>query len=244
MNCDACAPEEETPNHMIVWLDLNIGRRDNNQRLKAAFSSTADPRHIDPVRLIDQDDDQINRVIGFQKVNFEGVEFLLAAFANVERCVQFLQDNQDKRIFLITSGQIGRVAVPLIMFKCPNLFIDPVTREPYAFIYVYCHSINRHVDWMIEYRDYLAPPFNFDADLLARMTRDIADYFVKEGKRRLEVKPKPNYAAAYNRLTWARILYERYRTMEADPLKTEFAEVNKLMDQVENGMRPSSDNED
>src|SRR3990167_7191349 len=105
---DARASSEEIPNHMIVWLDLNIGKREDYQRLKNAFSSTADPNHPTPIRLIDKDDEEINRTVGFEQINFEGVKFLLAAFANVERCVEFLQLNQDKRVFLITSGQMGR----------------------------------------------------------------------------------------------------------------------------------------
>ncbi|CAF0948034.1 unnamed protein product [Rotaria sp. Silwood1] len=205
---DALASNEETPNHMIVWLDFHIGRREDYQRLKAAFSSTANPNNVNPIRLIDKDDDTINRTVGFEEVKFEGVNFLLAAFPNVECCVEFLQNNQDKKIFFITSGQIGRAAVPLIMLKCKNIFIDPVTNEPYQSIYVFCHDINRNADWMRQYLDYLAPPFVFDKDLLLRLIRDIADCFVVESKRLLAAKP-PNNSAAYNRLNWAYTLYDR-----------------------------------
>jgi len=238
MSNDAFASSEEIPNHMIVWLDLNIGRREDYQRLKAAFSSTADPQHVNPIRLIDKDDEEINRTVGFEQVNFEGVRFLLAAFTNVERCVKFLEENQDKRIFLITSGQMGRVAVPLIIQKCKNIFTDPVTNESYSFIYVFCHGIDRNMDWMGEYYEYLAPAFVFDKDLLVRMIRDIAGYFVVESKRKMAANP-PDYSAAYNRLTWAHTLYDRYRTMEDNPLKKEFAEVNNLLGEAETKIKSS-----
>ena len=55
--------------------------------------------------------------------------------------------------------------------------------------------------------------FTFDEDLLVRMIRDIADYFLVEGKRLMAADP-PNYPAAYNRLTWAHTLYNRYMKME------------------------------
>ena len=42
---DALASGEEMPNHMIVWLDQHIGQPEHCQRLKAAFSSTADPNY-------------------------------------------------------------------------------------------------------------------------------------------------------------------------------------------------------
>jgi hypothetical protein len=232
----ALASSEKIPNHMIVWLDLNIGRREDYQRLKAAFSSTADPQNVNPIRLIDKDDEEINRTTGFEQVKFEGVRFLLAAFTNVERCVEFLEQNQDKRIFLITSGQMGRVAVPLIIKKCRNIFIDPVTNESYPFIYVFCHGIDRHLDWMGEYLEYLAPAFVFDKDVLVRMIRDIANYFVVESKRQLAANP-PDYSSAYNHLTWAYTLYDRYRVMEGKPLKKEFAEVSELLEEAETGIK-------
>jgi hypothetical protein len=238
MSNDALASSEESPNHMIVWLDLNIGKREDYQRLKAAFSSTVDPQCLNPIRLIDKDDEEINRTLCFEQVNFEGVRFLLAAFTNVERCVKFLEENQDKRIFLITSGQMGRVAVPLIIKKCQNIFTDPVTNESYSFIYVFCHGIDRNQDWMKDYFEYLAPPFVFDKDLLVRMIRDIADYFVVESKRQMTANP-PDYSAAYNRLTWANTLYDRYKTIESDPLKKEFAEVSNLLDEAETKIKSS-----
>jgi hypothetical protein len=241
--CNNALASEEIPDHMIVWIDLGIGKPGDYQRLKAAFSSTTDPQHVNPISLFNKSDEEINRTVGFEQVNFEGVRFLLAAFTNIERCVEFLQENSDKRIFLITSGQMGRAAVPLIIHKCQNIFTDPVTQQPYAFIYVYCHGIDRNWDWMLNFRDYLAPPFTHDADLLVRMIRDIANYFVEEGRRYLAVQPQPNYSAAYNRLTWAHTLYDRYRTMQGDPLKNEFAEVNQLLDKAEKGMTPISDNE-
>ncbi|CAF0986899.1 unnamed protein product [Rotaria sordida] len=48
-------------------------RREVYQRLKTAFSSTAETKSVNPIRLIDKDDDAINRTVGFEQVNFEGV---------------------------------------------------------------------------------------------------------------------------------------------------------------------------
>jgi len=239
---DANASSEEIPNHMIVWLDLHIGKREDYRSLKAAFSSTTDPNHASPVRLIDKDDDEINRTVGFEQINFEGVRFLLAAFTNVERCVEFLQENQNKKIFLITSGSMGREVLRLIEMKCKDAFTDPFTKEPCASIYVFCHEVERQMDWMPTYAEYLAPPFTFDADLLLRMTRDIADYFVAESKRLLE-EQSPNYSAVKNRLTWAYTLYDRYRAMENScSIRKELAEVNELIEKVEKKMKELADN--
>jgi hypothetical protein len=148
MSNDSAASDEGIPNHMIVWLDRTIGCPNEYIHLKMAFSSIADPKNPCPVKLIDKDYDELLRTVGPKSVSFEGVKFLLAAFTNAERCVAFLQENQDKRIFFITSGQMGEAVLPLIKSKCENIFIDPVTKEPYEFIYVFCHSIERQMNWM------------------------------------------------------------------------------------------------
>ncbi|CAF1298521.1 unnamed protein product [Rotaria sordida] len=160
---DAFALDEKISNHMIVCLDLHIERREVYQRLKTAFSSVAEPKSVNPIRLIDKDDDAINRTVAFEQINFE--------------------------------GQIERAAVLLIMKKGKNIFIDPVTNEPYQSIYVFCHDISRSDDWMRKYLDYLALPFVFDKDLLVRLIRDIVDYFVIESKRLLATNPSNNSAA-------------------------------------------------
>jgi hypothetical protein len=239
---DAAALDEGKPNHMIVWLDQNIGNPDEYVHLKKAFSSIADPKNEDPVNLIDTDYDKLLRTVGATSVKFEGVWFLLAAFTNAELCVKFLQENQDKRIFLITSGQMGRAVMPSIMLNCKNIFIDSVKNEPYSFIYVFCHDIGRQRDWIFKYADYIKA-FTFDTDLLVRMIRDIADYFVEEGERLMNGNP-PDYSAAYNRLSGAYTLYDRYRTMEKVALKKEFDKVNELLERAERGMKSSSEDND
>ncbi|CAF1473520.1 unnamed protein product [Rotaria magnacalcarata] len=80
--------------------------------------------------------------------------------------------------------------------------------EPYMFIYVFCQNIEYQLDWALEYRDYIQI-FNFEADLLARMMRDIGDYFLTESKRLLNKSP-PNNPAAQHRLTWANEFFQRY----------------------------------
>jgi len=239
---DATVPYEDTPNHMIIWLDLGIGDPTRYQQLKQAFSSTADPKNETPVKLVDKDYDEILRVVGPWTVNFEGVRFLLAAFTNTERCIECFAQNQHKRIFFITSGSMGEAVVPIILDRFPRTFIDPVTDEPYTSIYVFCHSIEQQRDWALNYRDYIQI-FNFDADLLARMIRDIADNFVTESNRLLDEDP-PNNSAAYHRLSWAHELYQRYAKLENVSMRKELDEVNRLLEGVEEELRSSSDQDD
>jgi hypothetical protein len=138
---DGTLPYEEDPDHMIIWLDMHIGDPNRNQRLKAAFSSTSDPKNETPVKLANADYDSMLSAGDPHPVVFEGVWFLLAAFTNVERCIECFERNQHKRIFFITSGSMGEAAVPRILERFRHTFTDPATDESYMSMYVFCHSI-------------------------------------------------------------------------------------------------------
>jgi len=242
MSNDAPEPYQEDPDHMIIWLDLTIGQTDACIHLKDAFSTSNDPKNETPVKLVDRDYDEFLRIERPKRVNFEGVWFLLAAFTNVERCIECFEQNQHKRIFFITSGSLGQTAVPRILERFRQTFTDPVTDEPYNSIYIFSDDIKYEMDWALEYMEYIQM-FDHEADLLVRMIRDIASYYVMIGKRLLNEDP-PNNTAAYHRLSWAYELYQRYRKMESVSLKKEFDELNQLLEDVEEELKPSSDEDE
>ncbi|CAF4620358.1 unnamed protein product, partial [Rotaria socialis] len=211
MTNDATVPTEEEPNNLIIWLDEHIGDSNWCQQLKRAFSTQPDPKNPIPVKLSDQEFVEILVSEGHMPVDFEGVRFLLAAFKDIDSCIHCFYANPHKRIFFITSGSMGEKAVPIILDRFKDTFTDPVTKEPYRFIYVFCLNIKYNCEWALDYCDYIQM-FNFEAELLARMIRDIGDYFLRESKRLL-TESAPNNPAAYHRLTWAKELYERYNRM-------------------------------
>ncbi|CAF3282066.1 unnamed protein product [Rotaria socialis] len=227
MTNDATVPTEEEPNNLIIWLDEHIGDSNWCQQLKRAFSTQPDPKNPIPVKLSDQEFVEILVSEGHMPVDFEGVRFLLAAFKDIDSCIHCFYANPHKRIFFITSGSMGEKAVPIILDRFKDTFTDPVTKEPYRFIYVFCLNIKYNCEWALDYCDYIQM-FNFEAELLARMIRDIGDYFLRESKRLLTESP-PNNPAAYHRLTWAKELYERYNRMGMVLIKAELDETNELL---------------
>ena len=239
---DATVSYDEEPDHMIIWLDVTIGEREEYKHLKKAFSSTADPKNETPVSLLDRDHAEILQNEGLLPVTFEGIPCLLAAFKDIDECIKCFEQNHQKRIFFITSGTLGEKAVPKILENFQDAFIDPETNEPYTSIYVYCHNIGYHMQWALEYRDYIQI-FNHDADLLVRMIRDMASYFVMISKRLIEEDP-PNNSSAYHRLRWAHELYTRYSKMETDSLREEFKELDLLIKGVEDDLKSSSSDEE
>ena len=239
---DATVPYEENPNHMIIWLDAGIGDPERYQNLKKAFATTNDPKNETPQKLNDGDYQEILDVLAPQPILFEGVRFMLAACTNIDSCLYYFEENQDKRIFFITSGALGRHAVPIIIEKFQKIFTDPHTNAPYCSIYVFCHNIELNIDWALDYRAYIQT-FNFDADVLSRMVRDIADYFLIESKHLLDEEP-PNNAAAYHRLSWAYKLFERYEKLEGASMRKPLKEINELLEDVEEDLKSSNDSDE
>ena len=202
--------DHEKPNHMILWLDVGIGDPTKYIDLKKAFSSNTDPRAQTWTTFNDQDIDRLLRAEEAMVVKFEGVVFLLQAFQNEEDCLEAFERYQHKRIFFITSGSLGQEAVPRIIKQFRHVFTDPITDEGYPSIYIFCHNIRLQMDWIKEdYLQYLQT-FNFDSELLERMTRDIAEYFIERGAR---LRQANDLMGARQRLHWAKKLWYQYDKM-------------------------------
>ena len=201
--------DPEKPNHMILWLDLGIGEPKEYIHLKKAFGSNTDPRTERPMMLNDRDYEKILLIGDAVTVTFEGVTFLLQAFQREEDCLKAFKDNQDKRIFFITSGSLGKEAVPKIISQYGHVFTDPITNQPYPSIYVFCANIPLHMKWAGDYIEYVQM-FNFDSELLERMTRDIASYFIVLVQL---LRIDNNLDEALKHLHWAKKLWYQYDKM-------------------------------
>lgn len=202
--------DSEKPNHMILWLDVGIGDPTKYIDLKKAFSSNTDPRAQTWKMFNDMDVDRLLRTDEPTVVTFEGVIFLLQAFQNETDCLNAFERHQDKRIFFITSGSLGREAVPKIIAKYRHVFTDPISDRSYPSMYVFCHSIELQMDWAGDYLQYLQM-FNFDSELLERMTRDIAEYFIERSER---LRRDDDFQGALQRLHWSKKLWHQYDKMK------------------------------
>jgi len=233
-NQDICEP-----NHIILWLDVTIGNPDEYKHLKRAFATNVDPRVKLPTPLTSRD---IQNLLGAnqpQTVFFEGVEILLQVFDEQDKCFEAFKQHSDKRIYFITSGQLGQKIVPEIFKDNPDAFNDPITHEPCPSIYVFCHNIKLNMPWAMEFIEYIQM-FNFDSELLERLVRDIATYFLSRARRMMT---EPNLQVeTLQRLHWAKRLWHQYDKMLQQipsdsfrPVKesTKMKEINDLIQQVE-----------
>jgi hypothetical protein len=221
--------------------------------LKTAFGSTTDPRCETWTRLTDRDYQNLIRKGDVVPVRFEGVKFLLQAFDNEDACLEAFKRNEemleDKHIFFITSGSMGRSAVPKIIAQYPHIFTDRITNQPYASIYVFCHDINLQMDWGMNYLEYVQM-FNFDSELLERMTRDIAEYFITRAGR---LREDNDLKGARQRLHWAKKLWHQYDKMQQQiptdkprPVRESqrMKEINGLIADVELALATESSDDD
>jgi hypothetical protein len=202
--------DPEKPNHMIFWLDVTIGNPKKYVHLKKAFGSNTDPRCQNWTMLTDIDYDTMLNTGYAVAMAFKGVEFLLQTFNNEDDCLKAFEQNEDKRIFFITSGPLGRCIVPKIIERYRRIFTDPITNVPYPSIYIFCHHIEYEMDWAMEYLDYVQI-FNFDSELLERMTRDIAEYYIERGRR---IHHENDLKGALRYLAWAKNLWHQYDKMQ------------------------------
>ncbi|CAF1259541.1 unnamed protein product [Didymodactylos carnosus] len=103
------------------------------------------------------------------KNKFRLIMSTLITFTNVEECLQFIRSNNQKKLFIITSGTLGRQIVPIIN-DLPQL----------NSVYIYCSDVARNTSWAIKYPK-IKDICDAEDELLNRFTNDIAQYIMTQG---------------------------------------------------------------
>jgi hypothetical protein len=214
--------------HIIIWLDLHIGKPGQCQQLKKAFASHLDPRYQTYTTSTEQDFDNLLRTGDIVPVHFAGIPFHLLAFDNPYKCYDAFERYRDKHIYFITSGTMGEHIVPMLVANHKELFIDPITQQSYNSIYIFCGNIEYHYHWLCDVADY-AQAFTHEADLLARMTRDVADYCVKQGERHLQ--------NALRRYQWSKKVFQQYKKL-GEICTKEMKDVEQRTREIESILNP------
>jgi len=225
LNRDVCEPD-----HIVLWFDVTMGNPDEYQLFKRAFATNVDPRVESPTSLTSRDIQNLLGANESQTVFFEGAEVLLQVFDEQDKCLEAFKRHSDKRIYFITSGSSGRQIVPEIFEYNPDAFKDSITHQA---IYVLCHNIKLNMPWAMEYIEYILM-FDFDSELLERLVREIALYYLNRAERMMT---EPNrQVETLQRLNWAQRLWYNYDQMlQQIPVResTQMTEINDLIRQVE-----------
>jgi len=194
-----------TPNHIIIWLDQYIGLSKSNTQLKSGVGEQTDPEKILPTSPIDKNIDESIQFQNNMEQNFDKIPKNLKAFSGINECLDCIGDSlhNNKKIFFITSGSMGKDIAPDIIKKYPSL----------KNIYVFCGYYKAHLEWVEDCldQDITCLMYDFHTDLLVRLLRDVAEYFISEGDTELNRDQQLAYSAIVY-FNWAKLLLERANT--------------------------------
>jgi hypothetical protein len=115
--------------------------------------------------------------------------------SQVDHCISYIKEKcVDKRVFLVTSGSLGRTVVPAV-HDLPQVYA----------IYIYCADVVSNREWSNKFTKVRVVCNNDDQDLLPQLAVDVAqadmewgDALVKQGKRD---KAKEKYEKALKNLS-------------------------------------------
>ncbi len=241
---------EDKFNHMIVWLDQNIASPDCCKLLKKAFATTTNPE--DKI-LTSIDELDISNLIRdnstYEESSFFEIPFNFKLFSHVEPCLTFLLENAGKkRIFFITSGSLGEDIVPRILTDHQEIFKDEKTGKFYEdSIYIFCADMVKHGQWAIDYIDLDCIKMeNDDQSILARLTRDIAKYFISQGKEFLQNKNDLiSLKKALKYFTWSKELFHKAQhVVKTHSSQTVLKDLEQFIINTEFEIKQINDNDD
>jgi hypothetical protein len=184
--------------------------------------------------------DVINQLIQFEtnvKQSFDGIPNNLKAFDQIPECLKCIGENLDKnmKIFFITSGSMGKNIAPEIMEKYPSL----------KMIYVFCHSYELQLEWTEDCLDQGIDCIlhKFYTDLLVRLLRDVAEYFISEGNGELTRDEKLAYSAILY-FEWAKLLFERANKFDMKKIYVRLKYVDERISYLEQLIEKLNGNND
>lgn len=185
-----------TPDHIIIWLDRNMCVPENNKSSKKILNNNANVNHLEP----DPELSEINRLICLidPELNEDRFENLIRSplrlFTDKDECIKCIHDNIEaqKKIFLITSGQMGA------------LIVGDVHRLLSGCIYVFCAQRHLHETWTKPYENDIEI-YDDEKGVFAKVLADIAIYYLIRGQENGTENP----TAAIQYLRWAKQLFKR-----------------------------------
>jgi hypothetical protein len=191
-----------TPNYIIIWLDQYFGLMGTHEQFKCSLNEQTNPNSNFPTPPEPSEIDRLIQSHAMLQRSFENVPQNLKVFAEPLACLQCINQSlqERKKIFFITSGSMGGIIAQDIINKYSSL----------KTIYVFCGYYQAHVGWANDCldNDIYCIMLNHQTDLLVRLLRDVAEYFIGEGDGELNRDETLAYSAI-SYFKWAELLLER-----------------------------------
>jgi hypothetical protein len=173
----------DLPNVVVIWLDSTF-KGDDYEAMKKEFNegiASASPTSSDPI------DESICLKTKHDLIT-NGAPVITVQTS--DEAMEEIEKNSTAKIFFISSGSLGREIVPRITSKYYHI----------NSFYIFCFKIINHIDWASDYADRLQM-FDHQIDLLVRLMRDIANYFIQQGQPYLKLD-EPSTALTYFKHAW------------------------------------------
>ncbi|UJR25890.1 hypothetical protein I4U23_007238 [Adineta vaga] len=222
------------PNYVIVWLDKYIGLMGSNMRLKCSVGGQIDPYSKFPVSPERDMIERLTQVYTDVQDSFQSIPDNLKAFHESNECLNYIDTmiKEKKKIFFITSGTMGKEIVSDIINKYSSL----------ETIYVFCCHGQAHVEWSFDCleKGISCIMIDFPSDLLVRLMRDVAEYFITQGNTELGLDNTLAYSAIYY-FNWAKLLLERANNYTGTKMYDRISYVIDRIEFTEKQIKQSSD---
>jgi hypothetical protein len=166
---------------IIIWCDNSFDKKESYQPMQNEFNEATTTTPKRPLDGIDM------AIFNDAKEELRLNDVPLITVQTTDDAIREIEKHKDKKIFVICSGTVGRYLVPKIVSQYPHVHD----------FYIYAHNITLHFDWADEYVKYVKM-FSFHTNLLVRLTRDIANYFIKRGQMFLEVDAPQDALICFN----------------------------------------------
>ena len=161
-------------------------------------------------------------------------------FIAEETCVQYIQKNNNKRIFLIISDTISEHFLSRVAETCPTAFLKCANNQS-SVVYVLRTDVSKAKDWTIDYTKDVQI-FDHEINLLGQLVRDIGHYFVTLGQESYGYKSLTFVRQSLKYFYLAQALFlqanEIEKTMTSDERErnviTEIAVAETLLQQLTN----------
>jgi hypothetical protein len=173
----------DLPNVVVIWLDSTF-KGDDYEGMKKEFNegiASASPTSADPI------DDLICHNTKHDLIT-NGAPVITVQTS--DEAMKEIEKNSTAKIFFISSGSLGQEIVPRITSKYHHI----------NSFYIFCFKIINHIHWASDYASHLQM-FDHQIDLLVRLMRDIAKYFIEQGKTHLSFN-QPRDALKYFQHAW------------------------------------------
>ncbi|CAF0802527.1 unnamed protein product [Rotaria sp. Silwood1] len=205
--------------HVTVWIDKYIGEENTYGNFKEKFDNNIQVLQSNNVNEMEIDDDAMLCANPDMLKKLTHDVYCLKYFSTIEKGLEYIHKNSDKKIFFISSGTIGKIIVPQIA----NL-------SQIQGIYIFCGNISRHTEWAGEYVDKIVAMLEHQDNLLERLTRDIAEYVEKKGD---EYKTNDKILQARNCYAWSKKLLIRGQLLGDIGTKKLIDKITKKIDEVQ-----------